>query len=87
MKIENIKLVTYFQRKYEQAQRHEQGFENLNQLKQYIKNCGGIKSFKWDEEDSKCMYFIVGEYEGNECYYEYKFGKYSWYDCNGYELR
>ena len=88
MKIENIKLITYlYTKETNKVFRVERDFKNLNQLKQFIKDCGGIKSFKWDEEYSKGMYCITGEYKGEECYYEHKFGKYRWLDCNGYELR
>lgn len=90
--IKNIKLVTLMNFKGQYGvQRNETSFENLNQLKNYIKSCGGIKSFKWNDPDSECKYFIVGEYEKNygteECYYEYKYGKYQWFDCNGYLLK
>lgn len=86
--MKNIKLVTLMQRKGEEVIRTEKSFKSLNELKQYIKNCGGIKSFKWNDTESQCVYFITGECEEcNECYYEYKYGKYNWYDCNGYKIR
>lgn len=88
MKIENIKLITYlYKRETRETFNTEREFKNLNQLKKYIKECGGINSFKWNDEESQCQYFIKGEYKGEECYYEHKFGKYDWFDCNGYVLR
>ena len=86
MKIDNIKLITYFTRNNE-TERTERQFNNMNELKEYVKQCGGIKSFKWEDEESKCQYFITGEYNNQECYYEYKYGKYQWIDANGYVLR
>ena len=86
MKVKNIKLVTYFQKIGEETTRTERSFKTIKELKQYIKDCGGIKSFKWKDEESQCIYIIMGEYDGNEAYYEYKYGKYSWYDCNGYKI-
>ena len=87
-KIKNIKLVTYLSRKGQETLMNEIEFKSLNQLKKYVKECGGIKSFKWRDEQSECQYFIVGECEQcSECYYEYKYGKYQWLDCNGYAIR
>lgn len=85
--MKNIKLVTFMQRNGEEIRRTEKSFKSLKELKQYIKDCGGIKSFKWNDTESQCMYFITGECEKcNECYYEYKYGKYNWYDCNGCKI-
>lgn len=86
MKVENIKLVTYLQRQGEEMIKNEISFKSLSELKQYIKDCGGIKNFKWNDKESQCIYFITGEYNGNEAYYEYKYGKYQWFDCNGYAI-
>ena len=86
MKVENIRLVTYLQKQGEEMIKNEISFKSLNELKQYVKDCGGIKSFKWKDKESQCIYFITGEYNDNEAYYEYKYGKYQWFDCNGYAI-
>lgn len=86
--MKNIKLITILYRKGQETLMHEMEFKNLNQLKKYIKECGGIKSFKWKDEQSECLYLIKGECEQcKECYYEYKYGKYRWFDCNGYVVK
>lgn len=85
MKIENIKLITYlYKRETRETFNTEREFKNLNQLKKYVKECGGLSQFKWNDKESQCQYFIKGEYNGEECYYEHKFGKYQWIDSNGY---
>ena len=83
----NIKLITFMQKRNENIVRHELSFRNMSELKKYVKSCGGIKSFKWNEEDSKCNYVIMATYKGAECYYEHKYGKYMWVDCNSYEIK
>lgn len=87
MKMRNIKLVTILSKENEDTSRFERQFESLSQLKKYIKECGGIKNFKWKDEKSQCVYFITGECDKcSECYYELRYGKYQWFDCNGYCL-
>ena len=47
MKIENIKLITYlYKKETRETFNHEMDFKNLSQLKKYVKECGGINSFK-----------------------------------------
>lgn len=82
--MKNIKLITYLKKQNQDTIKTEKTFKNLNQLKKYVKECGGIKNFKWKDKESSCIYFITGECDQcNECYYEYKYGKYRWFDCNG----
>ena len=85
MKIENIKLITYlYKKETRETFNHEMDFKNLSQLKKYVKECGGINCFKWNDKESQCKYFIKGEYNVKECYYEHRHGKYQWIDSNGY---
>ena len=41
--MKNIKLITILYRKGQETLMHEKEFKNLNQLKKYVKQCGGIK--------------------------------------------
>lgn len=46
MKVKNIKLVTYLQRQGEEMIKNEVSFKSLRKLKQYVKDCGGIKNLR-----------------------------------------
>ena len=85
-----VKLTSYLFKENEQTQVFEQTFKTLKELKEYIKNCGGVKAFNFSGYDDftgkyyKSIYFITKKINDKIYYYEYKFGKYRWVDDNGY---
>lgn len=85
-----FKLTSYLFKEGEETQIFENVFKTLKELKQYIKDCGGIKAFKFKGYDDfsgkhyKSIYFITKKINDKIYYYEFKFGKYHWVDENGH---